>query len=60
MHSRKPSKPFLAAYNSECFLGDMIFEGDEIVMIDGVAYHATCAEEDGYILGAEGKDDFFG
>jgi|1185.fasta_scaffold201407_2 glycosylphosphatidylinositol transamidase (GPIT) subunit GPI8 len=38
-----PSRPFTAAFNSSCEAGDYIDEGDEIVMIDGEAWHVTCA-----------------
>lgn len=59
----KASRPFFAAYNSFCENGDMIFEGDEIVMADGVAYHSQCAREDGYVIigdDDDDEDDFFG
>lgn len=42
----RPSKPFLARYDSNCpECGDRIVADlDEIVMDDGVAVHEGCAE----------------
>lgn len=44
----RPSKPFLARYDSRCVeCGDEIVGGvDEIVMDDGEAIHADCADVD--------------
>lgn len=43
----RTSKPFRAAFDSECGEGDQISQEDEIVMWDGVAYHVECAEDAG-------------
>ena len=44
----RPSKPFLASYDSRCAeCGDEIVgDVDEIVMQDGEAIHADCAVDD--------------
>lgn len=44
----RPSKPFLARYDSRCpECGDQIVaDVDEIVMDDGDAIHADCADVD--------------
>lgn len=41
------SRPFRAGFDSTCIeCGSDIYEGDMIVMEDGVAVHADCAEDD--------------
>jgi hypothetical protein len=47
------SRPFDARFDSDCGGGDDIYEGDTIVMWEGVAWHETCAQAEG----AETPDD---
>lgn len=44
----RPSKPFLAQYDGHCAEcgGGIVADVDEIVMDDGEAIHADCADVD--------------
>jgi hypothetical protein len=40
------SRPFHAQFDSPCYQGDDIQEGDRIVLADGEAFHVECFDHD--------------